>query len=260
MKPITVLLVDDNPTFLDIASRFLQGHEQVTVVGIANGGREAIDKAQQLQPQVILIDLAMPDLAGLDAIPVLRSLLPQVAIIALTLLDTQSYREAAFAAGADGFIAKGDLNAQLLPAIQRVAGAAQAEIAESSQNGSEPSRRILIMEDDDSLRRLCTKVLEKTGYEVHQAATLQQARELIDQHTFNIFLCDIHMGRERGTDLLREQGDRLFQNGTQIIVMSAEGRYRSMCEQMGVEFYLEKPIAIRPLITLVDRLIQLERV
>jgi DNA-binding NarL/FixJ family response regulator len=120
MKPISVLLVDDNPAFLRIATRFLQQHDDLTVVGAASGGQEALTLAQDLQPDIVVIDLAMPGLNGLEAIPRLRAMLPEVGIIALTVLDTNSYREAALAAGANDFVAKVSLDTDLLLAIRRL--------------------------------------------------------------------------------------------------------------------------------------------
>ena len=125
MNPISVMLVDDNPTFLRIATRFLQEHDDVMVVGAAGGGEEALAQAQARQPDIVLIDLAMPGLSGLETIPRLRAMLPEVGIIALTVLDTNSYRQAALEAGANDFVPKSTLNTDLLPAIRRVAQAAR---------------------------------------------------------------------------------------------------------------------------------------
>jgi DNA-binding NarL/FixJ family response regulator len=125
MDPISVLLVDDNPTFLRVLTRFLlqQYQDEVRVVGTASCGMAALARAQELRPRVILLDLAMPVLPGLNTIPRLRIMLPDVGIIALTLLDPNGYREAALAAGANEFVAKATLATDLLPAIRRVARA-----------------------------------------------------------------------------------------------------------------------------------------
>jgi len=256
---ISVLLVDDNPTFLRIAARFLQSQEGVVVVGTASGGKESLVKAKELQPQVILLDLAMPDLPGLEAIPRLRDMLPEAGIIALTLLDTKGYRQAALAAGADDFIPKVALNTDLLPAIRRVAQTGHLSEktagAESlAEENAPPPGRILVMEDEADLRRLFSKALRSAGYEVCAAATIQEARYFLGNHRFDVFLCDIHMGDDLGTNLLREQSAALVQNGTVIIMVSGEAQYRPMCEEMGVEFYLEKPIAISSLVTFLQRL------
>jgi DNA-binding NarL/FixJ family response regulator len=120
MAPISVLLVDDNPTFLRILGDFLAEEEGILVVGTARSGEEALVKAKELRPQVILLDLAMPGLNGFNTTPRLRSMMPDVGIIALTVLDANGYREAALAAGADDFVAKANLNTHLVPAIRRV--------------------------------------------------------------------------------------------------------------------------------------------
>jgi DNA-binding NarL/FixJ family response regulator len=134
MNPISILLVDDNPSFLRIATRFLQEHDDVVVVGTAGGGEEALALAEDQQPDIVLIDLAMPGLSGLATIPLLRIVLPEVGIIALTVLDTNGYRQAALAAGANDFVPKANLDTDLLPAIRRVA---QAGL--SRQRGAEES-------------------------------------------------------------------------------------------------------------------------
>lgn len=122
-SPISVLLVDDNPIFLRILTRFLEERSRldVIVVGSADGGEKALAKAPLLQPQAILVDLAMPDIHGLELIPRLRASMPDAIIIALTLMDPNSYRGAVMAAGADEFVSKATLEADLLPTIRRLA-------------------------------------------------------------------------------------------------------------------------------------------
>jgi len=120
MNRISVLLVDDSSTFLNIATQFLQAHDDLTVVGAVEEGEEALVQAKSLRPHVVLVDLTMPNLPGLEVIPRLRRMLPETGIIALTLHNTDAYRQAALAAGADDFIPKGRMSADLLPAIRRV--------------------------------------------------------------------------------------------------------------------------------------------
>jgi len=120
--PLSVLLVDDNRTFLRILARFLseQGEDALCVVGSVIGGQDAVAQAQRLHPDVILLDLAMPDVSGLTLLPTLRRTLPDAIIIALTLMDPDSARQATLAAGADAFVSKTSLERDLLPAIRRL--------------------------------------------------------------------------------------------------------------------------------------------
>ncbi len=125
MVPVSLLLVDDNAAFLRILRQYLCEcyRDEVVVLASATGGDEALALAQQLRPEVALVDLAMPGLSGLEVIRRLRKALPEVGIIALTVLDANGYREAATGAGADEFVSKHDLSTYLLPAIRRVAHA-----------------------------------------------------------------------------------------------------------------------------------------
>jgi len=117
-----VLLVDDNPTFLRILTRFLeeQGEDDLRVVGSVVGGRDALAQAQLLKPDVILLDLGMPDVPGLELLPPLRVALPDAILITVTLMDPESFRQTALAAGADAFVSKASLEHDLLPTIRHL--------------------------------------------------------------------------------------------------------------------------------------------
>jgi DNA-binding NarL/FixJ family response regulator len=123
IKPLSLLLVDDNRTFLDVTSRFLGWEDSVEVVGLAAGGKEGVEKALALKPDVILIDLEMPDLPGLKAISLLREELPHSAIITLTLFRGPHHRKAALEAGADELVYKLTMTQDLMPAIRRTINA-----------------------------------------------------------------------------------------------------------------------------------------
>lgn len=117
---VSVLLVDDNPTFRMVAAKFLKTLPGLVVAGMAVGGLDGLAQAQSLQPDLILVDLHMRDLDGLRLIPQLRALLPQTNIIALTLLEASAFRGVTLAAGADEFVDKATMFADLWPAIERV--------------------------------------------------------------------------------------------------------------------------------------------
>jgi DNA-binding NarL/FixJ family response regulator len=116
----SVLLIDDNPLFLRILARFLAdyGEGAVQVVGSVVGGRGALAMAGELRPDVVLLDLRMPDVSGLELLPRLRSLLPTARLVAVSLMDPDSSRPAALAAGADAFVEKMHLERDLLPALR----------------------------------------------------------------------------------------------------------------------------------------------
>jgi DNA-binding NarL/FixJ family response regulator len=120
MKPITVLLVDSNQHSLRVVTRFLQVQDNVTVVGAARESEEALTQTLELQPDIVLVDVSMPNGHGLESISRLRAARPTVGIIALAAVHTGGYWQAALAAGADDFIPKFAMSTNLLPAIRRI--------------------------------------------------------------------------------------------------------------------------------------------
>jgi HlyD family secretion protein len=121
LDKISIVVADDNEIFLNIAVRFLRQYDELAVIGVANGGEDALRQVQQLRPHVVVMDMSMRDLPALELLPRLRKLMPDVGTIVLTRHGSHGYRGAALAAGADDFINKSDLKADLLPAIRRVA-------------------------------------------------------------------------------------------------------------------------------------------
>jgi len=128
-KPVSLLIIDDNANFLKTISEYLGEHhaKEIHVLGAAQSGREGINLARQLHPQVVLLDLKMPEMHGFDVIPLLRRALPEVKIITTTLLPAEVfeqsgeiYRQANAAAGADAFIPKHNLTIDLVPAIMEL--------------------------------------------------------------------------------------------------------------------------------------------
>lgn len=121
-RKISVLMVDDEPTFLRIAQLFLETHydQEIEILGTARSGEECLAKAQLLAPQVILIDLNMPGLSGLQTIPLIRIMYPEMRIIALTLNDGEKSRRAVMAAGGNALVSKASMSTDLMPAIRQV--------------------------------------------------------------------------------------------------------------------------------------------
>ena len=117
MQPVRVLLVDDSPEFLKVAARFLSMYPWMAIVGRAHSGREAQDAVSRLHPDLVLMDMTMPDMNGLEATRRIKAQPGAPCVVMLTLHHDQHYRTAATAVGADGFVSKADVGTQLLPVI-----------------------------------------------------------------------------------------------------------------------------------------------
>jgi len=118
---VTVLIVDDHPVVRQGLRTFLGGQHGLRVVGEAADGRAAVDEARRLAPDVILLDLSMPVLGGLDALEALRAASPDSRVLILTSSTTDEAVLPAMRAGASGFVVKDIAPAALVQAIATVA-------------------------------------------------------------------------------------------------------------------------------------------
>ena len=111
-----VLIVDDNEAILARASAMLS--TACLVVGTAKEGRTALDSAAALQPDVIVLDISMPDMSGLEVAAALRAAGSTAAVVFLTVHDEPDFVEAAQSAGALGYVVKPRLASDLLRAVR----------------------------------------------------------------------------------------------------------------------------------------------
>jgi DNA-binding NarL/FixJ family response regulator len=115
---IKLLLADDQPLFRQSLATLLDLEEDLTIVGQANNGQEAIDQAAQLQPDIILMDLRMPICNGIDATKAIRDRYPWIRILVLTTFDEDEEIWHALQAGALGYLLKNTPAVQLAAAIR----------------------------------------------------------------------------------------------------------------------------------------------
>lgn len=121
MDTIKVLVVDDHALFRRGISAVLEDQEGLEVVGQAADGLEAVAKAKELIPDVILMDLHMPRCSGLEAIQALQAKMPQIKTLVLTISETESDLFSAMKFGAGGYLLKNTEPADLVHAIFHIA-------------------------------------------------------------------------------------------------------------------------------------------
>ncbi len=124
--PVRVLLVDDDTDFLDSLRPLIEHQPALTVAGVAENGLDAIELADQLEPDAVVIDLHMPIVDGVTAVARLRKDHPNLCLIALTGDPTPALHEAVTEAGADAVLMKGDLVDSLVQRLRAVRAAQEA--------------------------------------------------------------------------------------------------------------------------------------
>ena len=120
MRELTLLLVDDHEAFLNAAQRELRPHAWLKVLGRALNGREAVLLTEELRPAVVVMDLAMPEMGGLQATRLIKAQDEPPYVIIASHFDDAEHREHAHAAGADAFIGKSEYAKELLPILERL--------------------------------------------------------------------------------------------------------------------------------------------
>jgi DNA-binding NarL/FixJ family response regulator len=121
MSKVRVMIVDDHALVREGIMALLKFYEDVEVVGEASDGREAIDAASRLKPDIILMDIAMPGLGGLEATIEIKKTHPDVKVIVLSQYDDKEYVSRFLKANVSGYILKKAVGGELIAAIRAVA-------------------------------------------------------------------------------------------------------------------------------------------
>lgn len=113
-----LLVVDDFRLWRDCVETHLEGHPSVRIAGFASDGVEALEKVEELQPDLVLLDISLPKLSGIEAARQIRQLNPGCKIVFLTGYMDQEIVRAALEAGGCGYVCKEDASTELLPSLE----------------------------------------------------------------------------------------------------------------------------------------------
>lgn len=117
---ISVLLADDHQVVRDGLKTLLEKQADLRVVGLAGGGRESVSEAARLQPDVVVLDISMPDMSGIEAARRIRVSRPEARIVMLSMHSDAEHVYRALEAGATGYLLKDSAGAELVAAIRAV--------------------------------------------------------------------------------------------------------------------------------------------
>ena len=138
-EPMRVLVVDDTPDLRDLITMALERTGEFEVVAHAENGRQAIDSAAAYEPDLVLLDIAMPVMDGLEALPLVRAACPDAIVVMLSGFGASEMTTKALAGGADGYIQKGQPLSKLLSQLRTLV--AKVSASRNDDDGDEPAER-----------------------------------------------------------------------------------------------------------------------
>jgi DNA-binding NarL/FixJ family response regulator len=186
-KKIRILLADDHAVVRQGFGRILAAQSDLEVIGEAGNGREAVDLAEQLKPDVVVMDVSMPELNGIEATRRLMKAAPRTRVLALSMHKDSVYVREILRAGAQGFLLKDANDLDLLAAVRAV-GQGQGYISPSVSEAVLSDYRKHVTDPIDLLTSREREVLQliaegKTNKEIAAALNL------------SVYTVDAHRGR-----------------------------------------------------------------
>lgn len=184
--PIRIVIADDHAIVRQGLRVFLSVDPELEVIGEAVNGKQAVELAHRLQPDVVLMDLVMPVLGGVDAITAIRRELPDVEVIALTSVLEDNSVSDAVRAGAIGYLLKDTAADELTKAIK---AAAAGQVQLSPKAAQRLMRDMRAPENPDSLTQRETEILKLIGRGLSNkeiALELQIGEKTVRTHVSNV--------------------------------------------------------------------------
>jgi DNA-binding NarL/FixJ family response regulator len=117
---VRVLLVDDSPPILDALAAFLRNSSGLDVLDMVTSGERAVERVRELEPDLVLMDISMPGMGGLEATRQIKALPDAPRVVFVSINDYRAYRDAARSMGGDAFVSKCEISDQLMPAIENL--------------------------------------------------------------------------------------------------------------------------------------------
>lgn len=159
-KAIRVLMIDDHPVVRKGIRSLISNYDEVEVVGEANDAADGLQQLTNLQPDVVLLDIRLPDRLGLELLPEIKAIDPNVKVLVLTSFDDEEYVTEALKTGAEGYILKNSTDDSLVHSIQaayrgdRVLSSGVMDVVLSHMGSDQTENRIPIDLDTDEIEIL----------------------------------------------------------------------------------------------------------
>jgi two-component system chemotaxis response regulator CheY len=210
---------------------------EIEIVGRALSGEDGLAQVNALQPDVVLMDIAMPGIGGLEATRQLKTLPHPPGVVILTLYDNPEYRDAATRVRADGFIAKSDFGAQVFALIHSLRGPKEQA----------PVKNVLIVDDSPTMRRMIQAALRDMGVRFFEASSGLEAIEQLALTPIHLMTLDLNMPDMHGLEVLKFIRAHQAYRAIPVVVLTTRGdeSSRTAVLDAGASLYITKPFEPR---------------
>jgi DNA-binding NtrC family response regulator len=237
-----VLVVIDDPNMARALADMLEALESDVAADTAHGFHGAFTKMQQAHYTTLVVDYEMPGFNGMDLAQAVRHISPDTRVVLMASSESQALRETAQILGVSDVLVKPVRLAELRRLVAR-------------ENGKPDwARRILLLERRNDVRHRYGDALRDAQHYVHEAAALDEVRDLLAIRRFDVFICALDANGENAAEFISQRRPMLRAAGTRVIGITSSGGFDSHWEEMGVDLYLQTPVATDSLVTLVDRI------
>jgi len=232
---IKLLLVDDEKGLTDYLKDFFQprGYEVFT----ATNGRDALDVVKKETPELVLLDVNMPGMDGLEVLRRIKSISGNTKVIMITINDDPDTKQKAKTLGADEFIKKPFTTDALEDIVIIKAG-------ESGRRQLPP--KFLIVDDEKGIRDSIKKFLkQRFACEITEADNGQKAMELLKKNEFDLVLLDIKMPGISGLEIIKEKKKLQLKTNIWVITSFDSEEVAHKVIEQGADDYISKPFSLR---------------
>lgn len=244
-----IILVDDKIVYRNAIKTLLLKIGNVEIIGEASNGNEFLELLNYLQPDIVFMDVEMPDLNGIEATKKALDKNKNIIIIGLSMYDTPNYIDDLIKAGAKGYLLKLSDNIQIFKDIiknqhDRVFYSKEIERRKILPTNEKPT--VLIVDDFENTRYVIEFTLQQADFIVIKAVDGQDAIRHFNGQKIDMLITDLHMPRMNGFELIEEVKKIDIYKEIPILMLTTEidKEKKLYAKKIGITGWIQKPFVV----------------